>query len=226
MGRVSISAKAARAIEDYLQWSRNREVEPSFSLHEAVPLQAWAELQRALLPKERRAWTPAVAAAADLRRQSRPTKAQKRRPNSWQGIVDSLRESSKAQKRLETDVIYATCLARAAGHCECGCGGVLDAVPAGWAWSTRPMGVPEMDHFASRRVPQTVQNCWILRADCHREKTRNHPDAAAWLRRFMAHCDQRIIAGEASYCEAANAASRRLVFVMTRSALPAAPRIR
>lgn len=51
MSRVFISKKAALAICDYLEWSRNVEIKPALERTASVPLREWAELQRALLPK-------------------------------------------------------------------------------------------------------------------------------------------------------------------------------
>lgn len=148
-------------------------------------------------------------------------------------LVSKPRRPTKAEKRDETAAIREACLERAGGLCECGCGYGL--YPAN-ARSSPPLGhfaAPELDHFFGRgkgRPPQSVETCWILRADCHREKTDNRPDSATWLRKFITHCERQMATtddlgrGQALYlalCEA----RRRLAFVETRSALPAAPMV-
>jgi 5-methylcytosine-specific restriction endonuclease McrA len=141
------------------------------------------------------------------------------------------RKPSKEEKRDETAAIRRACLQRADGLCECGCGHPLQEPSESDHWEAE---TPELDHFFGRgKVKQSVETCWILRADCHQEKTNNRPDAATWLRKFIAHCDKRyaesVAAGTAAdthYTNAVIRAERRLRFVETRSALPAAPRIR
>ncbi len=103
-----------------------------------------------------------------------------------------------------TRKIYEAVARRADGRCECGCGRWLIA--------------PQMDHALSRRVRESVQNCWMLEALCHQEKTDSNPSAAAWLTRFIAHCERHGYAGELARAES------RLVFVKVRAEL-AAPRV-
>lgn len=138
---------------------------------------------------------------------------------------------TKAEKQEETSAIREACLKRAAGKCECGCGQYLGPAVGDPAYMMLTT-MPELDHFFGRgrgRPPQSVETCWILRADCHREKTNNRPDAATWLRKFITHCERQMATtddlerGQALYfalCEA----RKRLAFVETRSRLPAAPR--
>jgi hypothetical protein len=133
------------------------------------------------------------------------------------------RKPSKEEKRDVTASIREACLQRAGGKCECGCG--VPAVDWDKGYSF-PEAKAELDHFFGRgKVKQSVETCWILRADCHLEKTMLRPDAATWLQKFIAHCDRLIAAGESRYCEAGNMASRRLRFVETRARLPAAPEV-
>ncbi len=80
----------------------------------------------------------------------------------------------------------------------------------------------ELDHMFGRgkgRLPQSVETCWILRADCHREKTNSRPDAATWWRKFMDHCRSH------GYAKMADKAHDRMMFVEARASLPAAPRV-
>lgn len=114
------------------------------------------------------------------------------------------------------------CLTRSAGNCECGCG---YALTEGGGLQN---GTPELDHFFGRgKVKQSVETCWILRADCHREKTNNRPDAATWLRKFIEHLHGiPLEKGRGGVYGAALAMARkRLAFVEARSFLPAAPRL-
>lgn len=75
-----------------------------------------------------------------------------------------------------TSILYAAIVARANGRCEC-CG---DPVPPG-----------ELDHFFGRaKVQESIENCWLLTPACHYAKTRNHPSARAWLRKFLAHAER------------------------------------
>jgi len=140
------------------------------------------------------------------------------------------RKPSKEEKRDETSVIRAACYERAAGVCECGCGRPAhhDAAALRIDWNAQA----ELDHFFGRgKVKQSVETCWILRADCHREKTNNRPDALVWLQKFIGHCQKHLTrnagtdpAAYSGYRQAAISARNRLRFVETRAALPAAPR--
>jgi len=140
------------------------------------------------------------------------------------------RKPSKEEKKDDTSAIRAACYERAAGICECGCGHPVhhDAAALQIDWNAQA----ELDHFFGRgKVKQSVETCWILRADCHREKTNSRPDAATWLRKFLTHVARRrsIAAGSDAYprwCDVEDAVKARLRFVETRAALPAAPRVR
>lgn len=134
------------------------------------------------------------------------------------------RKSSKAEKRDETATIREACLQRAMSYCECGCGRPL---------ATGIEAIPELDHFFGRgKVKQSVETCWILRADCHRDKTNSRPDAASWLRKFIVHCIKQFqrsvangTAADTNYTAAADRAQDRLRFVEVRASLPAAPKV-
>lgn len=41
--------------------------------------------------------------------------------------------------------------------------------------------------FGRAKALESVANCWMLLPACHFAKTRNSPDAATWLRRFIEH---------------------------------------
>lgn len=94
-------------------------------------------------------------------------------------------------------------LERAAGRCE-HCGLYFD---------NSLEGAVELDHFLSRREPDSIDTIWALRRACHREKTDNVPDAAAWLRKFAQHC------GRHNYRVSFEKALRRLQFVTARGEL-------
>lgn len=203
MGRsVRISEEAARAVLVLLDGAGIRTGEWVSALRGAL-----ARLDRVpkAPPKSRRPRSVSFnAAMADLRAQK-------------VGVFAS-RKPSKEEKSDETSAIRQACLQRAEGKCECGC----DAPAIDWDRSySFPEAKAELDHFFGRgKAKQSVETCWILRANCHREKTNNRPDAAAWLERFIAHCARY------GYGQALRVASARRYFTKTRSSLPAAPRTR
>jgi hypothetical protein len=101
----------------------------------------------------------------------------------------------------ETKRIRASCVRRSEGYCECGCG----------RWLGEDGG--QLDHAESRRVAQTVRNCWMLTPTCHEDRTNSRPSASVWLNRFASHCDLHGYEAEAAR------ARDRLAFVETRSQL-------
>jgi hypothetical protein len=84
-------------------------------------------------------------------------------------------EKRRRTKREETSAIYEQVAKRAGWWCE-NCNRTLDALNPG-----------EMDHQLGRRVPQSIENCWMLCRTCHRAKTENRPDAEYWLRAIASH---------------------------------------
>lgn len=98
--------------------------------------------------------------ATRARSQARATKAAKR-------------ETAKARR----DDVREQATARAKDECEA-CGVSLFAIhhPA------------QLDHFFGRSRAESVETCWLICARCHREKTLNYPDAAAWFEAFIRHC--------------------------------------
>jgi hypothetical protein len=71
-------------------------------------------------------------------------------------------------KQVRADVFE-----RAAGKCEAGS---CDRTPE------------ELDHFFGRaKADETVENCWAICREHHREKTDNFPSRAYWLARFGLH---------------------------------------
>lgn len=176
--------------------------------------------------------TPECDRPASMRRAPKCKPSRKRRTGglalaAFGALFPSKSGAAKEIARARRQDIRTAVFLRAGGACECGCGEqVRDDRKGGRCF---PEARGEVDHFFGRgagRPPESEQTCWVLRPACHREKTLNRPDAATWLRKFIAHCDRRIALGGTSFCEAANAASRRLTFVETRSNLPASPRTR
>jgi hypothetical protein len=101
-----------------------------------------------------------------------------------------------------TSGLYQRLVARASGKCECGCG--TNISPA------------EADHvFGRAKSEESEQTVWLLSPSCHYAKTRNHPDASTWLRRFIVHAKQH------GYTKSLERAEARLLFVDTRRALGA-----
>lgn len=110
--------------------------------------------------------------------------------------------AGEAMKRLTpTGKIRTAVFARADGVCECGvCGRFVSPETA------------EMDHAESRRVPESVSNCWALTRECHFARTNSRPDASHWLSLWWLHCQRHGYAAEAERAEA------RLHFVDARRA--------
>lgn len=77
-----------------------------------------------------------------------------------------------AAKAKDTKAIRAAVMERAGGRCEhCG-------------WAFQPFNPGELDHFFGRARAESVETCWALCRDCHREKTQNDPSAVHWLESF------------------------------------------
>jgi 5-methylcytosine-specific restriction endonuclease McrA len=115
----------------------------------------------------------AVQAAALLKRLGggrKPVRPMVRQRREVEGRV---RESRKLQRQA----VRAECVKRAGGKCENCC--------------ARFVGGPlEMDHFHGRAVSETVETCWLLCRECHRQKTENNPNRQAWDDWFRKHCEK------------------------------------
>lgn len=98
--------------------------------------------------------------------------------------------------------LRAAVFARADNRCECGC--------LRWLGDDA-----QMDHALSRRVRESLQNCWALTRECHQQKTDSVGGAEVWLAKFAAHCRKHGYAGELERTES------RLVFVRVRKGLAA-----
>lgn len=201
MSRVTISMKAARAIDAYLEWSRQVEVEPALTRTAAVPLSDWFELRRAMEPK---------------RKPRKPRGTFGLKPSSYDRRKPDPRATRRREQRASIREAVVKRAMDAGGLCECGCGEqVRDDRKNGGCY---PEARGEMDHFWGRgkgRPPESLETCWFLRPACHLAKTRNQPDAATWFRRFILHCERHAYAGQRE------AAWKRLSFVETRSMLGA-----
>ena len=103
--------------------------------------------------------------------------------------------------------IRAAVCVRADGRCE---------NPRCAVWVGFDVESGEMDHAASRRVAQSVENCWLLCRVCHRKRTDNTPSAAHWLELFATHARRYGYSSEVARVES------RLAFVTTRALLGAA----
>lgn len=124
------------------------------------------------------------------------------------------RKPTKAKKRDETAAIWEACWARCGGYCECGCGRM--ALRETGDLNSRA----ELEHPFSKgkgaRLPQSVETCWILRADCHRDRHAARPGAEAWWEKFIAHCERQMarsndINAGFDWYEALSAGRNRLV---------------
>lgn len=117
--------------------------------------------------------------------------AKVREPKPMRREREANEAREKASKRLETGRIYRAVEKRAGGRCECGCG---------TPFASEGENAPQMDHFWGRgKVPQTVENCWMLTARHHAEK--GGPGRLAWLGKFKTHAD-----GHRYFAESAKAA--------------------
>lgn len=82
------------------------------------------------------------------------------------------REARNRSKAKDTKAIRAAVMERADGRCE----------HCGWAFQSFNPG--ELDHAFGRARAESVETCWALCRDCHRQKTNNDPSAAHWLEAF------------------------------------------
>lgn len=85
------------------------------------------------------------------------------------------REGKREAKRDDRAIVRALVANRALGYCE--------------ACRTFHGDALQMDHFWGRAREESVQSCWMLCAECHRDKTENRPSRGAWLGGFSLHCE-------------------------------------
>jgi hypothetical protein len=103
-------------------------------------------------------------------------------PKPTKAVRTKARKSARAAKNEETARIWEACWRRSGGRCECGCGRVVMRDVEGDSRAT-------LDHWRGRgKAKQSVHNCWILAASCHRERTDSIPTRRAWVTRFIYHC--------------------------------------
>jgi len=96
------------------------------------------------------------------------------RPKRAVTSARKVRRIKTAARRQKTSDIRDLVAARASGSCEA-CGSVHEL---------------QLDHFfggSSRKALESVDTCWLLCAECHRQKTVNLPSPTVWLARFMIH---------------------------------------
>lgn len=145
-----------------------------------------------------------IAFQAALRKPTRKVrgrlfKAARKMPSSV--LVAPTPLQRRASKREETASIYEAVAKRADGYCECGCGR--------WFQGEGP-NKPELDHQASRRVPQTTWNTWMLAKFCHELRQSGNPDTRYWLEKYIRHCRRHIIHAGDEYAAEARRAGARL----------------
>lgn len=167
---VRLSLAAAKTLDSKLHGER---------VYDQALRSAVDELGRAVARVE---WTTA-------RKKARPAKQAHPKCSK----LDRLRKAhgkrgAKARKTME---VYDAVEQRARGVCECGCGG---------AFGSDLDTMPEMDHFWGRAREESVESCWMLRAQCHREKTGNKPDRKTWLKKFYTHCVVFEYSGQLGKC--------------------------
>jgi Arc/MetJ-type ribon-helix-helix transcriptional regulator len=90
------------------------------------------------------------------------------------------RTQKKATKKAATALVREAVFARSEGTCECGC-------ERPFSLGLRFDGIAEMDHFEGVARSESVETCWMLRADCHRRKHRD-ADPNSWRAKFINHC--------------------------------------
>ncbi len=100
-------------------------------------------------------------------------------------------------KRLDTgEPIWIDCFA--------GGGGASAGIAAAIRRAV-DVAINHLDHFFGRaKAEETIETCWVLRPECHYEKTRNWPSARHWLLKFLVHC------GRHAYVSAADRAQAKL----------------
>lgn len=93
-------------------------------------------------------------------------------------LATTAKRAKWSDHKEETRQIREACGLRSGGNCEA-CGSMLsDFNPA------------HMDHFFKRaKVPQAVENCWLICLTCDRAVTDNNPSRARWLNTFYDHCE-------------------------------------
>lgn len=139
----------------------------------APPIQALSSALNAL--------DAAISAAEKLaaRKKAKPLPQAHRKPSSCDRKAK--RHEKRASKALRTKDVREAVEKRANGVCECGC----------WRFFDQSLdGAAQMDDFFGGAKHRNEQECWMLRADCHREKTDNTPSRKDWLVKFAAHCQR------------------------------------
>lgn len=114
--------------------------------------------------------------------------AQKLEPrrNTKASVARRGREQEKNEERLtanqKTAAVRVACVLRSRGLCECGCGRILAIFGE------------TMDHWlngsGNRKKFESVETCWMLTIQCHRERQEYLPDVEIWNAKFKAHCDR------------------------------------
>lgn len=196
MSRVTISMKAARALEAWRKWFGAR----LDRITDARAGEDYSGYEMDLFD---------ATAPAPKRK---PRKPPRKPPRSAfdHAVNDRLTRPSKAQKRAETADLWKQAMVRSGGFCECGCGR---------AFHEEGDNKPEMDHEASRRVPQTITNVWMLARVCHHQRQANKPSEEYWLRVFLVHCRRH------EYWNEARRVEDRIAVVGVKTTLPAAPKV-
>jgi len=97
------------------------------------------------------------------------------------------KKSARELRNEETARIREACMKRCGGVCECGCERTF---------ITNPISTyrAEMDHWLGgtgrRRQRQSIENCWMLTALCHRLRQNAQPSAVYWNVVFRQHCER------------------------------------
>lgn len=76
-----------------------------------------------------------------------------------------------------------------------------------------------IDHmFGRAKAVETVETCWVLRAECHEAKTQNKPTASQWLLKFIKHCGHwaRTSVSPDGYVRAASFAQQKLEWLSAK----------
>lgn len=152
------------------------------------------KIARELLAFVREAECPADAAPSPDGLRWVAALEQALRPKRSKAPTRQRREAKRQSRRERTAEVRAAVMERAGGICECGCGTEFREPSFNYS--------PQLDHFRGRARGESVESCWALTAYCHEQKTRNEPDAAAWLRKFAAHCRRHGYDREAQLAEA------------------------
>lgn len=154
---------------------------PKFCKHLVSGLNLLSSLLADTSPRESQSWAHDAKRIQDSRRRA-PKKINL--PFASKAERRNKKKLSKKEVSMEKAEIRIVCSARAAGICECGCG---QAFNEGYLHSRATL-----DHFDNGRGKderQSIENCWMLRWDCHEMRQTYSPNVETWNLKFARHAN-------------------------------------